>query len=108
VADLAPLSTDDQLRAFTTFVTSLLHNFAQYLDHTAPVDREGDGVRYNTGTIYLGAAEFEQVQAGLRALLLPLLAPSADGDRRPHRFATVLFPATDPPADETERERPLP
>ncbi len=99
-ADLDTLSADDHLRAFTTFVTSLLHDFAQYLDHTTPGDLAGDGVRYTTGTIYLSAAELAQVQAGLRALLLPLLAPSVDGDCRPHRFATVLFPVTDPPADE--------
>jgi DNA-binding transcriptional ArsR family regulator len=107
-AELDTFSADDHLRGFTAFVTSLVHDFAQYLDRTTPLARPDDGIRYNMGTLYLNDVEFDQVQADLRALLLPLLAHPSGG-RRPHRFAMVLFPTTHHhAANEAEPEQPLP
>jgi hypothetical protein len=83
----------------TTFVTS-----PRYLDRSDQVDLESDGVRYSKGTLYLNALEFEQVQAGIQALLLPLLENTAEEGRRPYIFSNVLLPSEEGSSDITEQQ----
>ncbi len=102
--DLSMASKDDHLRYFTAFVTSLLIDFTRYIDNAERIEMESDGVRYNKGTLYLNEQELQQVQAGMRALLLPLLVNTATEERRLHIFATVLLPSVDGPSGGADQQ----
>lgn len=97
--DLANASREDHMRYFTTFVASLLGEFARYLQRDT-IDLLADGVGYRQVALNLSDEELVQMAAALNAVLLPLLSnPPAPGRRR-RILTTILMPAPEPPDAE--------
>lgn len=91
-ADLANVSRDDHLRYFTMFVTTLLGDFARYLQQDAPIDLYADGAGYREIPFYLSDDEFAQAVAAFNQALLPFLSNQSASHRRRRIFAMITFP----------------
>jgi DNA-binding transcriptional ArsR family regulator len=91
-ADLANASRDDQLRYFTVFVTSLLGDFARYLQQDASIDLLADGAGYREVPVYLSDAELVQFATAVNRAVLPFLENQPSPSRRRRLFATVMIP----------------
>src|SRR5260370_28061736 len=96
-ADLAHASREDHLRYFTIFVSTLLADFARYLQQDAPVDLLADGVGYHETPFYLSDDEFAQATAAVNQALLPFLGNQPAPQRRRRLLATIVFPDAAPP-----------
>lgn len=100
--DLANASREDHMRYFTTFVASLLGEFARYLhrDQRDTIDLAADGVGYRQVALYLSDEELVRMAAALNAALLPLLTNAPAPGRRRRILTTILMPAPEPPDAE--------
>lgn len=90
-ADLADASADDHLRWFTTFVGTLLTDFAAYLDNP-DADVVADRVGYRQVPLWLTDAEVDDLTEELQAAVERRLGLGADGTRRRRILTTVLVP----------------
>jgi DNA-binding transcriptional ArsR family regulator len=90
--DLANASRDDHLRYFTVFVTTLLGEFARYLQQNTSIDLLADGAGYREVPVYLNDAELVQFATALNRAVLPFLENQPSSDRRRRLFATVMIP----------------
>ena len=68
-ADLANASPEDHLRYFTIFVTTLIGDFARYLQQNQPIDLFADGAGYRETPFYLSDEEFTQAAAAVSQAL---------------------------------------
>jgi DNA-binding transcriptional ArsR family regulator len=91
-ADLANASRDDHLRYFTVFVTSLLGDFARYLQQDASIDLLADGAGYREVPLYLSDAELVQFATAVNRVALPFLENQPSPNRRRRLFATIMIP----------------
>ena len=89
--DVADATPDDHLRWFTTFVGTLLHDVAAYLD-ADEVDVVADRVGYRTVPLWLSDDEADTFVAELRAVIEPYLALEPDDARRRRILSTVFVP----------------
>lgn len=89
---LAHASPDDHLRYFTAFVSSLLAEFARYVQRDR-IDPIADGVGYHQLVLQLDDAEFVEFAGKLGELVRPLLDNGPRPGRTPRLFATVVLPA---------------
>lgn len=101
--DFANISRDDHLHFFTTFVATLLNDFAHYLERDT-IDLHADGVGYRQVGLYLSDEEFLQMSIALNQALLPFLSYQPAPNRRRRVLTTIVMPnndASSPPDDET-------
>jgi hypothetical protein len=87
---------EDHLRYFTTFVATLLGDFARYLERDH-VDFVADGVGYRRVPLYLSDEEFARMVVDVNVVLAPLLLNSPGPGRRRRLLSTVVMPADDMP-----------
>jgi len=95
-ADLAAASKEDHLRYFTTFVATLLGDFARYLERDR-VDLLADNVGYRQLPVYLSDEEFTRMLVELNVVLAPLAANGPGLGRRRRLLSTVVMPIDDSP-----------
>ncbi len=100
-ADLANASRDDHMHFFTTFVATLLNDFARYLERDR-IDLLADGVGYRQVALTLSDEEFLQMAAALNAALRPFLELTPAPGRRRRIFTSIVMPVDEPPADATD------
>ena len=94
-ADLAHATREDHMRYFTTFVASLLGDYARYLRRDE-IDPVADGVGYRQVVFHLTGDEFMRMAADLNRALVPYLAlPPAPGRTR-RVFSTIVMPVPGP------------
>jgi hypothetical protein len=93
-ADFANLSRDDHLNFFTTFVATLLNDFANYLQRDT-IDLRADGVGYRQVALYLSDEEFLQMGIALNQALLPFLSYQPAPNRRRRVLTTIVMPSDD-------------
>jgi DNA-binding transcriptional ArsR family regulator len=91
-ADLANASREDHLRYFTVFVTTLIGDFARYLQQDGPLDLFADGAGYRQTLFYLSDDELVEAATALNRALLPYLANGPAPGRRRRVFSTILYP----------------
>lgn len=96
-SDLASATHADHQRYFTTFVASLLGDFARYLDRPT-IDMAADGVGYRTLPLHLTDAEFAEMARAFGEALRPYLANRPGPGRRARHFSTIVMPVEDRPA----------
>ena len=94
--DLAGASKEDHLRYFTTFVASLLGDFARYLDRDHP-DFVADNVGYRQVPLYLSDEEFTRMAVEVNVALAPLATNGPGPGRRRRMLSTVIIPIDDVP-----------
>lgn len=91
-AELAHAGRDDLMRYFTTFVASLLGDFARYLERER-IDFVADGVGFRQIVLELSDEEFVRFARKRQAVVLEFLAnPPAPGRTR-RLLSTVVMPA---------------
>lgn len=96
--ELAAMSKDDHMRYFTAYVTSLLADFARYLDSGEQIDLARDGVTYSKGIFYLSDDEYQTLIARLTEAILPVINNQPGAGRRRRLIANILMPSTGDPA----------
>ena len=89
--DLDDATPDDHLRWFTTFVGTLLTDFAAYVDGD-DADLEADRAGYRQVPLWLTDEETDELAAGLRAVLDRFTDLAPTEERRRRILTTVLVP----------------
>jgi len=84
-------TADDHLRWFTTFVGTLLADFAAYLDNE-DLDVVADRVSYRQAVLWLTDEETDDLLAELREALARRTALQPDVGRRRRILTTILLP----------------
>lgn len=92
--DVATATKDEHLAYFSMFTSTLLAEFAAYLDRGS-VDIAADRTSYQYRVLHLDDAEFEALFRAMSELLRPHLDNEPSPDRTPRLFATALFPVAD-------------
>lgn len=109
-ADMATATREDHLRYFTVFITTLLGDFARYLQQDGPIDLVADGVGYRETPFYLSDEEFAQAATAFNRALLPFLGNQPAPNRRRRLFATIIMPDAESPdgrhGNETSTDSP--
>lgn len=95
--DLKNATKDDHIRYFSTFVVSLIAEFASYLQSRDDIDFARDGVGYHTVSLYMSDDDLKQFSNQLNTVVIPFLNPQDGRTRR--QFSTIFLPA-----DENEEE----
>lgn len=90
--DFAAGTNEDHFRYFTTYLISLLHGFAAYLEATPQADLTADYVGFREVIFYASPVELDQFQTVLRQQLQPLLQNEPATGRRKHKLSTIAFP----------------
>jgi hypothetical protein len=103
---MANASREDHLRYFTVFVTTLIGDFARYLQQDGPLDLLADGVGYREALFYLSDAELIEAATALNRVLLPYLANGPAPGRRRRLFATILYPDIAPEEPKRDADPP--
>jgi DNA-binding transcriptional ArsR family regulator len=98
--DMAGHSSEDQMRYFTTFVVTLLDDFAVYLKHYEQPDLARDQVGYQKILLNLSDAEIPDFARALNQALLPFAQFTPTPERKPRIFSTVFIPAEADPTEE--------
>lgn len=99
-ADFANRSSDEHLRFFTLFVTTLIGEYARYLEHHASdtrIDLLADRVGYRETPFYLSDDEFDAAQQALNQALLPFFQYESAPHRRRRLLTTITFPDVEEP-----------
>jgi DNA-binding transcriptional ArsR family regulator len=96
-AELANASPDDHLRYFTIFATTLIGDFARYLQQNASADLSAEGVGYGETPFYLSDEEYAQAAAALSQALQPFLSNEPAPHRRRRLLAIITFPDAESP-----------
>jgi hypothetical protein len=93
------LSKEDHQRYFTTFLLTILDDFARYLSqrHSGQLDLAGDGVGYHKLPLFLSDEEFAAFSTALNQALAPFLRLENTPERRKRLFSTIMMPADDSP-----------
>ncbi len=90
--EMANLDKEQHMRYFTTFVVTLLEDFACYLDGTAAVDPMADGIGYHKVPLELSDLELIEMAKEVNKALLAFQGNDPSPQRRRRLFATVLIP----------------
>ncbi len=94
--DMADLTADDHVRYFTTYVLTLLQDFAIYAfaaeEAQGAVDMMADTVGYREGRLYATPTELEAAITAINQAVRPLVQNGPGDGRRAYKLATVLHP----------------
>lgn len=91
-ATLNRLSREEHLEFFSTFLSSLLADYARYLAARPTPNLRADGVGYHKYVLFLSEDEFRAFARALNQALLPFLEKAPAPERTPRLFATILMP----------------
>jgi hypothetical protein len=92
--DVQQASREDHLRFFTTFIASLLDEYARYLRRDR-IDLVADVVMYREGTVYLTDEEALDVTREMWTAFARRVGTEPGPGRRAHTFAVVTMPGDD-------------
>lgn len=101
--ELAAMSKDDHMRYFTAYITSLLADFARYLDSGEQIDLVRDGVIYSKATFYLNDDEYQTLLARMTEAILPVINNQPAAGRRRRLIANIFMPSTGDPAQQDDQ-----
>ena len=89
--EIADASDDDHLRYFTTFVGTLLAQFASYVAD-GDIDPAADGIGYRQAALWLSDDEFDTLVAQLTTAVQPHLQHEPSPARRRRLLSTIVLP----------------
>ena len=98
-AEIAGMSADDHIEAFSIFSANLLEQFSAYTTHSPPENYVSDGLSYNQATIYLTAQEKNELQEKLVEVVGAYLgrastpSPSQSPSRQKYTLASIVIPS---------------
>ena len=96
--EVAAMTPDEHMAAFTAYVAGMLADADHYLTSGTP-DPLTDGADYRAGAMWLTDAEFAAFLRDLAAVFQPRLANAPGKRRRRRMIYTVFLPAPEPPTD---------
>ncbi len=99
--EVAAMSPDDHMAAFTAYVAGMLADADRYL-RTGTPDPRKDGADYRAGAMWLTDAEFAAFLRDLAAVFQPRLANPPRRNRKRRMIYTVFLPASE---QSTGREK---
>jgi DNA-binding transcriptional ArsR family regulator len=97
--DMASLTREEHMQLFTTFVVSLMGDFARYLERDH-VDFMADGVSFTSAPLNLSDEEFMELGRKLSEVILPVLNNELTPGRKRRMFSTIVMPA---PGEKDEK-----
>jgi DNA-binding transcriptional ArsR family regulator len=106
--DMRDVSAEDHFRYFTTYVLTLLHGFASYLEDAKEhggVDMVADFAGYREVSFYANPEELRRLAVALGQAMAPLLENGPGEGRRKYKIATVSHPVGPRRADSGEQEQ---
>ncbi len=93
---MANLTAVDHSRYFTTYVLTLLHGFAAYVEAVEArgekVDMVADRVGYTEVAVWATKDELDAVSTAINQALIPLLQNGAGNGRQHQKFAVITHP----------------
>jgi DNA-binding transcriptional ArsR family regulator len=92
--DMASLTREEHMQMFTTFVVSLMGDFARYLEREH-VDFMADGVSFTSAPLNLSDEEFLELGRKMSEVILPVLNNEPTPGRKRRMFSTIVMPAPD-------------
>lgn len=95
--EVAAMTPDEHMAAFTAYVAGMLADADHHL--TSGADPITDGADYRAGAMWLTDAEFAAFLRDLAAVFQPRLANAPGKRRRRRMIYTVFLPAPEPPTD---------
>jgi DNA-binding transcriptional ArsR family regulator len=90
--ELAQLDGDQHMRLFVGFISSLLDDYARYLENCQPIDLVADGVGYRKAILHLSQTELIDMSRDLNLALKPYLTLTPSPERQARLFSTILMP----------------
>ena len=99
--EVAAMSPDEHMAAFTAYVAGMLADADRYL-HMGSPDPRKDGADYRAGAMWLTDAEFAAFLRDLAAVFQPRLANPPRKNRTRRMIYTVFLPASE---QSTGREK---
>jgi DNA-binding transcriptional ArsR family regulator len=101
-ADMANLTPEEHLRYFTSYVTTLIQGFADYLAlHDAP-DLIADRVGYSEASFYATPEEMDAMGAALNQVLLAVAQNPPGEGRQLRKLSIITHPLREPLVDDAE------
>ena len=97
--ELRQSSPDDQMRHFKTLVGTLLHDFAQHLEHD-PAGWASEGTVLRQEALNLTDEEARHVRSEVMDALTPYLANPVAPSRRRYLLTAILLPVFETPERE--------
>lgn len=93
---MADLDADAHLGYFTTYLLTVLQDFADYLataeERGGVIDMAADYTGYTEALFYASGEELDRLNQTLNEALRPLLANRPGGGRRKHKLAIIAHP----------------
>jgi len=94
--DVALWTADEHIGYFTTYVLTLLHDFAAYVTQTemeqGAIDMLADRAGYREVSFRATTQELDMAFGQVNEALLPLLKNEVGDGRREYKLATILHP----------------
>ena len=90
--EMKEMSADDHIRFFTTFALSLVQDFSNYVNKSAPIDMMADRVGYNEVSFYATKSELDELQVALNKAVMKLLSNEPGNGRSLRKLAIVSQP----------------
>ena len=90
--DMKDLSADDHIRFFTTYVLTLVQDYADYVTKNAPIDMLADRTGYTEVTFYANTAELDAFQVEINTAVMKLLGKEPGNGRVLRKLAIVSQP----------------
>jgi hypothetical protein len=97
--EVAAMTPDEHMAAFTAYVAGMLADADRYL-RTGTPDPRKDGADYRAGAMWLTDAEFAAFLRDLAAVFQTRLANAPGKKRRRRMIYTVFLPAPEQPASK--------
>jgi DNA-binding transcriptional ArsR family regulator len=92
VEDMKDLTADDHVRFFTTYVLTLVQDFADYVARQDPIDMLADRTGYTEVAFYATTAELDTFQMEINTALMKLMENEPGNGRSRRKLAIVAQP----------------
>lgn len=102
--DVAGLGADEHLGMFSTYVLTLLQDFAGYLGRVEEPDFGRDRVGYTEVVLHVTDAEFDALAEALQSAMRPLLGRAPGPGRTPRKLSVITFPVPPPESGSQDDE----
>ena len=90
--EMRDLSVDDHVRFFTTYVLTLVEDYANYVTRNAPIDMLADRTGYTEVYFYATTAELDIFQQEIHTALAKLLGNEPGNGRSRRKLAIISQP----------------
>lgn len=102
VDDMKDLTADDHVRFFTTYVLTLVQDFADYVTRRDPIDMLADRTGYTEAVFYATTAELDTFQMEINTALMKLMGNEPGNGRSRRKLALVSQPLPENSSEKME------